>query len=69
MNSCRGKKNRHQGQPSTSLDCGGSPCRFFKRRAHQGGTAERKSMIDRDHKLPVKRQAQLLDISRGTAYY
>ena len=26
-------------------------------------------MIDRDHKLPVKRQAQLLDISRGSAYY
>ncbi|MHB1701834.1 MAG: IS3 family transposase [Acidobacteriaceae bacterium] len=42
---------------------------FFKRRAHQGGTAERKQMIDRDHKLPVKRQAQLLDVSRGTAYY
>ena len=42
---------------------------FFKRRAHQGGTAERKQMINRDHTLPVKRQAQLLDISRGTVYY
>lgn len=26
-------------------------------------------MIDRTHELPVKRQAQLLDISRGTVYY
>jgi putative transposase len=26
-------------------------------------------MIDRNHKLPVKRQAQLLDISRGSVYY
>ena len=26
-------------------------------------------MIDRDHKLPIKRQAELLDISRGTVYY
>jgi putative transposase len=26
-------------------------------------------MIDRNHELPVKRQAQLLDISRSSAYY
>jgi putative transposase len=26
-------------------------------------------MIDRDHDLPVKRQAELLGISRGTVYY
>ena len=26
-------------------------------------------MIDRDHRLPVKRQAELLGISRGAAYY
>ena len=26
-------------------------------------------MIDRDAELPLKRQAQLLGISRGTAYY
>ncbi len=26
-------------------------------------------MIDRDHELPIIRQAQLLDISRGTVYY
>ena len=31
--------------------------------------AERKTMIDRDHKLPISRQAKLLDISRGTVYY
>ena len=26
-------------------------------------------MIDRDHDLPLSRQAKLLDISRGTVYY
>jgi len=26
-------------------------------------------MIDREHKLPIKRQAEVLGISRGTAYY
>lgn len=26
-------------------------------------------MIERDHDLPVKRQAQLLSISRGSVYY
>jgi putative transposase len=26
-------------------------------------------MIERDHELPIKRQAELLGISRGTAYY
>jgi transposase-like protein len=34
--------------------------------AHQGGIAERKEMIDRGHDLPIKRQAELLNISRGT---
>ena len=26
-------------------------------------------MIDRDHQLPITRQAELLDISRGSVYY
>jgi putative transposase len=26
-------------------------------------------MIDYEHKLPIKRQAKVLGISRGTAYY
>ncbi len=26
-------------------------------------------MIDRNHKLPVKRQCELLDVARSTAYY
>jgi putative transposase len=26
-------------------------------------------MIDREHKLPIKRQAEVLEISRGTVYY
>ncbi|TXC62100.1 IS3 family transposase [Piscinibacter aquaticus] len=42
---------------------------FLGRRAQQGRVAERKAMIDRDHRLPVKRQAELLGISRGTVYY
>jgi putative transposase len=53
----------------TVLDCLGSPFRFFGRRAHQGRHAERKAMIDRSHDLPVGRQAQLVNISRGSAYY
>jgi hypothetical protein len=32
-----------------------------RRRAHQGGIAERKTMIDSDHKLPIKRQAIVLE--------
>ncbi|WP_421864797.1 IS3 family transposase [Motiliproteus sp.] len=42
---------------------------FFRRRAHQGGIAERKTMIDRTHKLPITQQAKLLSISRGSVYY
>jgi putative transposase len=42
---------------------------FFGTRAHQGGIAERKAMIDRDHALPITRQAQLLGMSRGAVYY
>jgi putative transposase len=37
--------------------------------AHQGRVAERKEMIDRMHKLPIKRQAEVLSIRRGAAYY
>jgi len=35
----------------------------------EGRVAERKAMIDREHKLPIKRQAEVLGISRSTAYY
>ena len=40
-------------------------CRF----AHQGGIAERKTTIDRQHSLPQAKQAKALGISRGTLYY
>src|ERR1700694_2334600 len=43
--------------------------RFFRRRAHQGGIAERKAMIDRKHDLPITQQAEVLRISRGSVYY
>src|SRR6516165_3120745 len=43
--------------------------RFFKGRAQQGGVAERKAMIDREHDLPITRQAELVRISRGSVYY
>nr|WP_186157265.1 IS3 family transposase [Burkholderia gladioli] len=42
---------------------------FFKRRAHQGGIAERKTMIDRTHALPVSQQTRLVGIARSSAYY
>src|SRR6202165_141130 len=43
--------------------------RFFRRRAHQGGIAERKAMIDRKHDLPITQQAEVLRISRRSVYY
>nr|WP_272209703.1 IS3 family transposase [Marinicella sp. W31]MDC2875527.1 IS3 family transposase [Marinicella sp. W31] len=39
------------------------------RRARQGRIAERKTMIDRNHTLPISRQARALGISRGSVYY
>ncbi|HWK61928.1 MAG TPA: IS3 family transposase [Eoetvoesiella sp.] len=42
---------------------------FFRKRAHQGGSAERKAMIDRTHALPVSRQAKLVGIARSSVYY
>jgi putative transposase len=35
----------------------------------EGGTAERKAMIDPEHDLPIQQQAEVLDISRSTVYY
>src|SRR5712664_614953 len=42
---------------------------FFRRSAHQGGIAERKAMIDREHDLSITKQAEILKISRGSVYY
>ncbi|MBF0335982.1 MAG: IS3 family transposase [Alphaproteobacteria bacterium] len=42
---------------------------FLFRRAHQGRHVERKAMIDRDHGLPLTRQAQVLRLSRSGLYY
>ncbi|MBK9394119.1 MAG: IS3 family transposase [Uliginosibacterium sp.] len=42
---------------------------FLGRGAHQGGTVERKAMIDREHPLPVTAQCQLLQLPRSSAYY
>jgi putative transposase len=42
----------------------------FCRGARQSGTvAERKTIIDRSHSLPLTRQARELGISRGSLYY
>jgi len=41
----------------------------FRRRAHQGRHAERKAMIDRSHPLPITRQAEIVNISRGSVYF
>src|SRR5271167_4125382 len=43
--------------------------RFFRGRAHQGGIAERKAMIDRGHALSVTKQAEAAGIARSTVYY
>ncbi|WP_424579356.1 IS3-like element ISRj2 family transposase [Bradyrhizobium sp. USDA 241] len=42
---------------------------FGVRRDHQGGPAERKAMIDRDHDLSIVRQAKVLKLARSTVYY
>ncbi|WP_085974147.1 MULTISPECIES: IS3 family transposase [Bradyrhizobium] len=42
---------------------------FFRRRAHQGGMAERKAMIDCEHDLPITKQAEILKVSRSSVYY
>ncbi|MDN7742391.1 IS3 family transposase [Burkholderia cenocepacia] len=42
---------------------------FFKRRARQGGIAERKEMIDRTHALPISQQARLVGVARSSVYY
>jgi putative transposase len=42
---------------------------FLEGGAHQGGIAERKAMIDRNHDVTVTCQAELLGMSRGSAYY
>ncbi|MEZ0303085.1 MAG: IS3 family transposase [Hyphomicrobiaceae bacterium] len=42
---------------------------FLFRCAQQGRPAERQTMIDRNHDLPITRQAKALGISRGSVYY
>ncbi len=41
---------------------------FLERRSG-ASAAERKAMIDRDHDLSLTRQADLLELSRGSLYY
>src|SRR5438552_7433599 len=43
--------------------------RFFGRSAQQSRAAERKTMIDRAHDLPITKQAKALNITRGSVYY
>src|ERR1035437_8427770 len=43
--------------------------RFFGRSARQSRFAERKAMIDCEHDLPITKQAEALNISRGSVYY
>jgi putative transposase len=40
----------------------------LRRSAHQGRFAERKAKIDRAHDLPIAKQAEALNISRGSVY-
>src|SRR6476620_2772472 len=43
--------------------------RSFGRSARQSRFVERKAMINREHDLPITKQAQVLRISRGSIYY
>src|SRR5258708_21267208 len=43
--------------------------RFFRGCAKQSRAAEGKAMIDREHDLPITKQAKVLRISRGSVYY
>ncbi len=45
--------------------------KLFRTRAHQGGIAERKEMINRNSNssISISRQAELLGFSRGMVYY
>src|ERR1039458_4083891 len=43
--------------------------RFFGRSARQSRFAERKAMIDCEHDLAITKQAEALNISRGSVYY
>src|SRR6516165_456549 len=61
-------RGRHQGAAREDRRTNAGE-RFFRKCARQGGIAERKAMIDRDHDLPLTRQAAVLNISRGTLYY
>jgi putative transposase len=42
---------------------------FTSSERYHGGIAERKAMIDREHDLPISKQAEALNISRGSVYY
>ncbi len=42
---------------------------FFRRSAREIPRSERKAMIEREGEVSVKRQAQLLDLSRSSVYY
>lgn len=44
-------------------------CPAARQRMFTCARVERKEMTDRDHKLSLARQAELLDISRGSLYY
>jgi hypothetical protein len=41
----------------------------FRGSAQQGGIAERKAMIDREHDLWITRQSKVLSVSRSSVYY
>src|SRR5450759_2124689 len=64
----RGTRSEHEGHASQDwpTDVGK---RFFGSRARSRGRRERKAMIIKTHPLSVKRQAELLEISRSNVYY
>src|SRR5271157_3187608 len=58
-----GRRSEELARKDRRVDAGE---RFFRERAHQGGIAERKAMIDRGHALSVTKQAEAAGLARST---
>src|SRR4030081_851057 len=70
---CGGRWSQHAGGRREVTPCQDRRAdageRFFGSRARQSGFAERKAMIIREHALPITKQAEVLNVSRGSVYY
>ena len=65
---CRRRERAHPGAAGEDRRADDGEL-FFRRRAREIPRPERKAMIERDGEVSVKRQAELLDLSRSSVYY